>query len=96
MAKNKSQLNKELAKYYSHLLINKTKRAGFSFIFIAVYVVMVMVIANHVMEQDKSWVYTAVPVVLLGIPLMLYPPVEQWVYKPWQAKAQKYERHYRD
>ena len=57
---------------------------------------MIMVIAEHILHGEKSWVYAAIPLILLGIPVILYPPVEQWVYKPWQAKAQKYERHYRD
>ena len=96
MAQDPSEPVKKLPGYYSHLLINKTKRVGFSLIFVVVYVLMILAVAKHIVDQDKSWVYTSIPIILLGLPLIVYPPVEQWVYTPWQAKAQKYERHYRD
>ena len=90
------KLNKDHLKYYSHIVINKTKRTGFLMLFSVIYLLMIAALMNHMLQGNKSWVLVAVPICILSIPLILFPPVEEWVYKPWQAKAQKYERHYRN
>ena len=84
------------SEYYSYLLINKTKRAGFYIIFIVIYGFTIFTITQLVNAPHQSWIYAGIPIIFLGIPLMFYPPIEEWVYKPWQSKPQKYERHYRD
>lgn len=81
--------------YYSHLLINKTKRAGLILLVSSVFILLVITISENILSQ-RSWDYLLVPVFLLGLPLIFFPSVEKWVYRPWQAKPQKYERHYRD
>lgn len=96
MSKNKQKNNEEQTQYYSYLLINKTKRAGLMILLTVIYLLMVLTIGNDILHGEKPWIYTAASLTLLGLPLILYSPIESWVYKPWQAKAQKYERHYRD
>lgn len=91
MAKNTQEQD-----LYSHLLINKTKRAGFYIVFLVIYGFTIFTIAQLLMSKNQSWLYSCIPIILLGTPLMFYPPIEEWVYKPWQSKPQKYERHYRD
>ena len=88
--------NADRLRFYSHLLVNHTRKAGFMIISAAIFTLMVMVIGEHIIHGEKSWLYAAASITLLGIPIMIYAPIEHWVYKPWQAKAQKYERHYRD
>ncbi len=89
----KKKLYKET--YYSHLSINKTKRAAFLMVFSICYSFTVFFITRNLFAHG-SWVFVVIPVTLLGIPLAFFPPVEEWVYKPWQTKPQKYERHYKD
>lgn len=93
----KANKNKDdRSKYYSYLLVNQTRKAGFLIITTVIFILMIMVIGEHILHGKKSWVYAAASLTLLGVPVMLYSPIEHWVYKPWQAKAQKYERHYKD
>ena len=90
------KLNKDLVKYYSYIAINKTKRAGLILLFCFIYLLIIGIVMKHLLDGNRSWVLIAIPISLISIPLIAYPPVEEWVYKPWQAKAQKYERHYRN
>ena len=93
---NKKNQNQEYTKYYSHIIVNTTKRAGFSFLFSFLFLLMVGVISGHLLTVGSSWHIVILPLCMLGLPIIFYPLVEHWVYRPWQAKAQKYERHYRD
>ncbi len=81
--------------YYSHIVINKTKRAAFIMVYTIFYSFTIFFIARTLLNHT-SWLFAAVPITLLGIPMSFFPPVEEWVYRPWQTKAQKYERHYKD
>lgn len=80
---------------YSYIEINKTKRAGFLMLFSIVFVLMTAAIAANRL-QSGGWIQVVFPVLLIVLPITLYPEIERWVYRPWQEKAQKNERHYRN
>lgn len=81
--------------YYSYIVINTTKRAGFLMVFMILFVMMTLAIMANIIKNG-SFSQVLFPIILIGSPIALYPAVEKWVYQPWQAKAQKYERHYRN
>lgn len=85
---------KKPEEYYSAIAINKTKRAGFLMSFSLLFTMMTLTIMAKTLA-DGNWSQIILPIVLIGFPMILYPPVERWVYKPWQVRAQKYERHYK-
>jgi hypothetical protein len=82
-------------KFYSHLLINHTQRWGLFMLFMMTYAGIVFVLASSAF-LGQSWYAVVAPVVLGGIPLIIYPMSESWVYRHWQARPRKYERHYLD
>lgn len=95
MAKNKG-LNPNLLRYYSFTSINKIKRAGFIFLALTCYTLMALAFGKFFLAKTQpSWSYLALALTLIGLPLVFFPQVEKWEYRPWQAKAQKYERHHR-
>ena len=85
---------KENEEYYSYLVINTTKRAGFLMLFSFLYTMMTAAVMAHIIAGG-SWTQLLIPILLIAGPIVIFPAVEKWEYKPWQAKAQKYERHYR-
>lgn len=82
-------------KYYSRVAINKTKQVGLNLLFVFSFIVTTVIIFRHIF-YNSSWQATVLPMILFNIPLILCPLATTWEYQPWQAKAQKYERHYND
>ena len=78
------------------MIISKSRKTGLTLLMSGSYVLMVLMLSEHLLHGQNLWLQAAAPLILLGLPIMLYPLTEHWEYKPWQAKAQKYERHYRD
>ena len=77
------------------MVINKTKQVGFNVVFAAVFFTTTFVIAGNI-TIEAHWAQLIIPMLLFNIPIILFPMVENWEYKPWQARAQKYETHYTD
>ncbi len=80
---------------HSYLEVNATKRAGFLMVLGLAYAFMVISVFANLYTQG-NWTQLAVPSLFLGLPIVFYPTVEKWKYKPWQVKPQKYETHYRN
>ena len=81
--------------YYSQLARNKTMQYGFNVLFIGVYAGLVLFIFSSLV-LNTSWTNLIIPILLLNLPIIFFPLIEHWTYKPWQAKARKYEIHYED
>jgi hypothetical protein len=95
MRKDLTMSKKDDLKYYSHILINKTKRVGFFFLFLFIYFIMTLTLITNEINKTGFGIQF-LSIVFVSIPILIYPSVEKWVYKPWQVKSQKYERHYRN
>lgn len=91
MAK-KSRNDKE---YYSYILINKRQRFGLIVTLFFTFVVFMFIIARA-RFANTEWEDVLLPLLLFGVPLLFYPVVQTWVYRPWQATARKYEQDYLD
>lgn len=50
----------------------------------------------NVMLYDISWVTILTPLIIISSIVLLFPPTEEWIYRPWQAEAQRVERHFYD
>ena len=90
-----ADMNEEESKYHSRLIINKTKQVGFNVIFATVFAITTFIIAGNI-TLEAHWGQLIIPIVLINLPVILFPLVQNWSYEPWQAKAQKYETHYTD
>ncbi|MCX6128323.1 MAG: hypothetical protein NTX25_04575 [Proteobacteria bacterium] len=45
-------------------------------------------------EKNLTWWKIGVPLCASCSLFLLYPPTEEWEYKPWQAKTRKIEQHF--
>lgn len=45
-------------------------------------------------EKGIEWWHLVVPLSALGSLFCLFPPTEQWEYKPWQGKPRKVEQNF--
>lgn len=80
-------------KYYSYLTINKTKRAGLILLCFLGYSLFFFLIARGVF-LEQGWKKLLAPILLVALPIVLYPPIQIWAYRPWQAKPRKDEQNY--
>lgn len=85
----------EEKKFYSYLLINKAQRGGLTLLMLGTLPVIWFFISGSVF-LNQSWLTIVIPVILACLPLAFYPMSETWIYRPWQSKPRKYERHYLD
>ncbi|MBP6219122.1 MAG: hypothetical protein KA436_11100 [Oligoflexales bacterium] len=86
---------KENARFYSYILIDKTQSWGLKLLLFFMYPVFLFFMAK-ILVSGQSWQAYFVPILFCGILISIYPLTESWIYRPWQAKARKHERHYLD
>ena len=79
----------------SYLLINKAKRATLLLLCLATFAFFLSLIFTHFITRG-NWTTMLGPILLLGIPLIVFPITELWEYEPWQSNARKHEYHYID
>ncbi len=79
--------------FYAHLIIYRKVQFG-----LGLMVILAIGVFSYLIAQDlflgKTWLTIGTPLFFLGLLFLLYPPTEQWDYRPWQAKAQTYEKHF--
>ncbi len=92
---NQSRSQPDESFYYSRLLRSKSKQMGLLIVFMAILFILTFIIGQN-SAMKKNWVNVVIPILVFNVPILLYPLIDTWEYKPWQAKAQKYERHYTD
>ena len=80
---------------YSHIILDKSKRAFLTTVAFLTIIVFTSLLFENIVH-DRHWATVAVPICLLGPLFILLPPIEKWVYEPWQSKHQQYERHFND
>lgn len=98
MPKQKPQNKRRNAdnnRFYTQLIVYRNRQWGIAF-----FVALATVVFGYFIAKDmfggKSWVAIGTPLSLLGLLFLLIPPTEEWEYRPWQAKAQQYEKHFLD
>jgi|GEM_PF-1327773 len=80
-----------------YVKVVKFRGRGFGFFLFCGTICAMMTIALFVnFLSNMPWIGVVVPIVLLGLLTLVYPPTEDWSYKPWQAVAQQVERHFYD
>lgn len=85
--------NKRPEDFYSKIIVHKMRRGGFYSVSATVlFLCTVLINTNYI--QGGHWLNVALPIILVSVPVLVYPPIEEWQYIPWQAKAQKIEIHY--
>jgi hypothetical protein len=77
--------------FYSHLIISKQKRRGLAIALTIFFFILLSLLFNNSII-GASWLVILSPILLVALLICVLPPTEDWVYKPWQAKAQQYER----
>ena len=92
--RNKGQLDFEdqesEIEFYSYISVDKIK----NHITIAIGASVLFIFSTMVMNSlvnNGSWTSLVAPIALIGILLALVPPSEQWVYKAWQSRPERYE-----
>ena len=82
--------NKSNAKFYTKLLIYRTKQLSFLFLLIIAFIFFSVSIFGN-MIAEKHWLFVALPISLLGTAFIFVPPTEEWEYIPWQNESERYE-----
>jgi hypothetical protein len=78
--------------YYARLLVNKSLQVTLAMIVAGLTVLFTAVIVAEV-QQGHSWYAIGLPLCLIGMGFLVFPKTEEWIYKPWQAKPEQYEKH---
>jgi hypothetical protein len=81
--------------YYVKIVKYRGRSWGFTIVMAIVWLMMTTVLFLNLYHRGP-WLGTIVPIVLIGLMTLAYPPTEDWLYKPWQAIAQQVERHFYD
>lgn len=81
--------------YYVKIVKYTGRTWGFFLLMAAVWAMMTVILFLNLYNKGP-WFGTVVPLILIGLLALLYPPTEDWLYKPWQAIAQQVERHFYD
>ena len=95
MSKTLKKNEKSEANYYPRLIVNRQRLIG-----IIVLATLAVVLSGFALAEG---LFNSIPWATFGVPLccalsafILYPPTEEWEYKPWQAKPRRYEQHFID
>jgi hypothetical protein len=81
--------------YYVKIVKYRGRGLGFFIMMASIWVMMTVVLFLNLYTKGP-WLGTAVPLALIGMISLIYPPTEDWLYRPWQAIAQQVERHFYD
>ena len=92
MDSKRSKINEDV---YSYIEINKTSKKAFYLMMIIAFIATTTAFMSYHTIKSHNWVVTVIPVIVSLFIVTSYPLYEKWIYKPWQVRAQKYERHYR-
>ena len=88
----KSRLKGDPDDFYVKLSILPSRRRVLYLICGVVFVAMAIIIFGD-MQLNKHWSLMTLPIILLGLVITAVPMTEDWLYKPWQTMARRYERH---
>jgi hypothetical protein len=45
------------------------------------------------LQEEMMWTSLVLPLLGLGLLIIIYPVFEEWLYRPWQERAQQVEWH---
>ena len=81
--------------YYVKIVKYRGRGFGFFVMMASIWVMMTVVLFLNLYTKGP-WFGTVIPLILIGMISLIYPPTEDWLYRPWQAIAQQVERHFYD
>ena len=87
--------DKNKQEFYARLIPYPGRKFGLNVLVGIGWIVFSYLIFNNAIS-GYDWRLIALPVGLIGLTFCLFPDTEEWEYKPWQASAQQYERHFKD
>ena len=94
-AKKISKEKTGIARYYSEMLVFRDLKILLG-IMVAIFTVLFSFIIITYTARNLTWVAMAGLIVPLGCLFMLVPESEIWIYRPWQSKAERHEKHFMD
>lgn len=93
MAKSNETTKSRSNEYDSRLIIYRSRQISFMFLVGLAVIGFGMMILQG-LETGLDWGHLAVPLIALGGLFCLYPPTEEWEYKPWQSNPRKVEQNF--
>ena len=78
--------------FYPKIIIYKAKRAGFLSFCSLIFAAMVLILFVG-LQEEMMWTSLVLPLLGLGLLIIIYPVFEEWLYRPWQERAQQVEWH---
>lgn len=82
----------EKVSYYSAIIIDKGRRLFLFFLVFLTTLAFGSMIFENIVHQ-RGWFAVAIPIILLGLLYVLFPPTEHWTYQAWQSKPRMFESH---
>lgn len=77
--------------YYTKLKISRQKQVTLAFTCLfAIAAFAVYIFTN--LTLDHHWLAWTPPIIGFGLAFIIYPPTEEWEYKPWQNSSEKREQ----
>ena len=95
MAKDQKKKSEGNNKFYSKMLIYKGTRFTLMMI-VSMAIVICGLMIDTGMLAGLSWITIGLPLCLSLSAFILYPATEEWEYRAWQAKPQRYEQHFKN
>jgi ATP/ADP translocase len=80
---------------YSHRVVRKPFAISLAITCSVIFVIVMLSLYTGLL-REAHWSVLAFTSCLVCSILLLFPPVEEWVYNPWQKQAQKVEQHHYD
>ncbi len=81
--------------FQTHLLTSKRRRLILVVLFLLSCSLFFFLIVRAMLAKH-SWLSLLLPLLAIGIPLLISPQAQIWIYLPWQARARRNERTYLD
>ncbi len=73
------------------LIINRSRQTLLGIIIIVSIIFFALFILEGV-HNENGWFMIGLPLCLVGLLFVLFPPTEEWDYSPWQSRPQQIEQ----
>ena len=90
---NLQQNKKKNKSFYTRLIVYRKRQFSLAMLVLGFIASFTVLIFNDLL-QETHWVAMAIPLCISGSVFLLFPPTEQWEYKPWQNSAERVEQHF--
>lgn len=79
------------SKYYTKLIIYRSRQLALGVLVFLSVLIFTSIIFGETM-LDHHWTGIAASLSFFGIPLLIFPPTQEWDYQPWQSSSEKREQ----